>query len=280
MADLTIVATEVLRDQDVALRNGRAGELITAGQAAYYDVDQGRFFKSSSVGSSQSAVVHGLAMNTASLNQTLRVQDDGAPTLGASAGIVPGALYQLSTTDGGICPMADAKIWQYRTFIGCGMTENRLALGIESTGIVPGSVLNTSLLKWLFASRITDDTPLVSPILDRLGYEEMTFLLAFGTQVDADATFTVSLEHGAVANLSDAAAVPDGDMISQAPPMPPEEAASWTSGDDAEVRKLGYIGLLRYLRMTITPALNTGNADILGLALLGYGARPVIQTAA
>ena len=39
-------------------------------------------------------------------------------------------------------------------------------------------------------------------------------------------------------------------------------------GDDDEVRKIGYIGDKRYVRLTITPAANTGNADLSAIAVL------------
>lgn len=110
----------------------------------------------------------------------------------------------------------------------------------------------------------TDDTPLVSQIIDTQGYNSLAFLIATGTLADADATFTVLVEEGDAANLSDAAAVADKHLTGT------ETLASFAFGDDDETRKIGYVGDKRYVRLTITPANNTGNAPISAIALLGH----------
>lgn len=112
------------------------------------------------------------------------------------------------------------------------------------------------------AAAITDNTAQVSQIIDRAGFEMVMFVIAAGNLADADATFTTLLEHGDASNLSDAAAVPDSQLTGT------EAAASFTFADDNGVRKLGYVGPKRYLRLTITPANNTGAAIFAALALL------------
>lgn len=113
----------------------------------------------------------------------------------------------------------------------------------------------------------TDNTALVSAIIDLQGYGGAMFAIATGTLADADATFTVLLEEGDAANLSDAAAVADADLIGL------EATASFTYANDGVTRKLGYIGAKRYVRLTITPAANSGNAPICAMAILG---RPML----
>ena len=114
------------------------------------------------------------------------------------------------------------------------------------------------------AAATTDDTPFVSQIVDRRGYESVELVLATGSLADADATFAVLVEHGEAANLSDAAAVPDAQLLGT------EALASFTFGDDNETRKIGYVGDKRYLRVTVTPANNTGDAYVGGVAILGH----------
>jgi hypothetical protein len=109
-----------------------------------------------------------------------------------------------------------------------------------------------------------DNTALVSQIVDRKGYESLTFLILTGALPDADATFTVLLEHGDESNLSDAAAVPDNMLLGT------EALAGFQFDDDNETRKLGYIGNKRYTRLTITPANNTGASLLAVAALLGH----------
>lgn len=113
---------------------------------------------------------------------------------------------------------------------------------------------------------ITDNTAAVSAIIDTQGYGSLTFVIATGTLSDADATVTALVEHGDAANLSDAAAAPDADLIGT------EALASFTFADDGETRKIGYAGSKRYVRLTLTPAANTGNIPLAAIALLGHPA--------
>lgn len=125
-----------------------------------------------------------------------------------------------------------------------------------------------------------DNTASVSQIIDRQGYDSAAFLIALGAIADADATFTVLVEHGDNAALSDAAAVPDAELLSQTPGAVPEVAAGFTFASDNEVRKIGYLGIRRYLRLTITPANNTGTWAHSAVAMLGNPEHaPVIQGA-
>lgn len=110
----------------------------------------------------------------------------------------------------------------------------------------------------------SDDTAQVGAIVDRAGFESLTYAIAAGTLADADATFAVLLEHGDEADLSDAAAVDDADLLGT------EAAAGFQFDDDGETRKLGYIGSKRYTRLTITPTGNSGSAPIAAVAILGH----------
>ena len=119
-----------------------------------------------------------------------------------------------------------------------------------------------------------DNTAKVGTIIDRQGYEALEFLIATGTLADADATFTVLVEEGDESDLSDNAAVADADLLGT------ESDASFNYGDDDEVRKIGYKGSKRYVRLTITPASNTGAWDISAVAILGSPAlAPPVQSA-
>lgn len=110
---------------------------------------------------------------------------------------------------------------------------------------------------------VADNTALVSQIIDRSGYESLEFVIATGSLADADATFTVLVEHGDAANFSDAAAVPDASLLGT------EAQASFLFSDDDKVRKIGYVGNKRYARMTITPANNASAGLIAAVAILG-----------
>jgi hypothetical protein len=118
------------------------------------------------------------------------------------------------------------------------------------------------------AAAVTDNTATVSSIIDCQGYDKVTLAWVTGTNADADATVVALLEEGDAANLSDAAAVADADMVSQANGTAPETAAAYTFADDGEARAIGYVGIKRYIRLTLTPANNTGNHFVAGVAIL------------
>ncbi len=118
---------------------------------------------------------------------------------------------------------------------------------------------------------VSNNTAYVSEILDTANFTANELVILTGSLADADATFTVLLEEGAASNLSDAAAVADGDMLGT------EAGASFTFANDDTTKKLGYIGSKRYIRATITPANNTGNAFVAAVWAQG-GARVAPQS--
>ena len=111
----------------------------------------------------------------------------------------------------------------------------------------------------------TDNTAVVSAIIDLLGYDSATFVIVTGTNTDVNATFAVLVEDGDASNLSDNAAVADADLIGT------EALAGFTFADDVEGRKSGYRGAKRYVRVTVTPTGNdSGNIFLAGVAILGH----------
>jgi hypothetical protein len=111
----------------------------------------------------------------------------------------------------------------------------------------------------------TDNTAIVSAIIDTAGYESAEFVLITGTNTDTNATFAVLVEDGDAANLSDNSAVADKFLLGL------ETEASFTFADDNETRKIGYVGPKRYVRVTVTPSGNdSGNIFIAGVAILGH----------
>lgn len=116
---------------------------------------------------------------------------------------------------------------------------------------------------------VADTTAQVCQIIDRQGFDSLTYLIATGSIADADATFTVLLEESNDSGMSGATAVADADMISQSSSAP-ETAAAFQFDDDNEVRKLGYVGNMRYTRLTITPVNNASAALLSVIAVLGH----------
>lgn len=114
----------------------------------------------------------------------------------------------------------------------------------------------------------TDNTAIVSAIIDTLGYDSATFAISIGTNTDVNATFAVTMDEGAAANLSDATAVAAADIVGT------YALAGFTFADDTETRKIGYGGTKRYVRITITPTGNdSGNIFVAAVAILGHPSR-------
>ena len=108
------------------------------------------------------------------------------------------------------------------------------------------------------------NTALVSQIIDTRGYESVELVILTGSIADADATFTVLIEDGDSATLTDNAAVADTFLLGT------EAQAGFQFDDDNECRKIGYVGGKRYVRATITPANNASAALIAAVWVLGH----------
>lgn len=105
----------------------------------------------------------------------------------------------------------------------------------------------------------TDNTAMVSQILDTKGLRGAMFAMLLGALTDTNATFTVLFEDGDASDLSDHAAVDDSFLTGT------EVKASFQFDSDNQLRKIGYVGPKRYVRVTITPAGNdSGNIFVAG----------------
>jgi len=122
---------------------------------------------------------------------------------------------------------------------------------------------NLTVRPALAPASVDDDTAQESLVIDRRGYESLTFVIATGVIADADASFAVLVEHGDESDLADAAAVPDAELLGT------EALAGFGADDDTETRKIGYAGAKRYVRLTITPGGNSADAYLAAVALLG-----------
>ena len=107
---------------------------------------------------------------------------------------------------------------------------------------------------------VADTTAQVVTAVDRKGFESVTYAIATGSIADADATFTVLLQESD--DNSTYTDVADADLLGT------EALAGFQYDDDNECRKLGYIGVKRYTRMTITPTNNATTALIAAVAIL------------
>jgi len=97
-------------------------------------------------------------------------------------------------------------------------------------------------------------------VIDLQGFEGALILIESGIITDGT-LYTFELKEGAAANLSDAAAVADDDLLG----AEPEFAVT----DDNKIKEFGYIGSKRYLRVdlkAVTGSPTTGG--IFGAAIV------------
>jgi hypothetical protein len=109
----------------------------------------------------------------------------------------------------------------------------------------------------------TGNSAKVGEIIDRQDAAALEFLIQTGSLADADATFAVTVDEGDAADLTGSNAVAAGDLLGTT------AGASFTFSDDNKIAKIGYIGTKRYVRLTVTPANNTGAVLISACAILG-----------
>jgi hypothetical protein len=120
----------------------------------------------------------------------------------------------------------------------------------------------------LNVSAISSNTTTVGAIIDMQGYGALEFVLRSGTLTDG--TYTPLVEEGDAANLSDATAVADVDLLGT------EAAAAFILTDDNTVKKVGYIGNKRYIRLSVVSAGTTTGGTMSAIAIKGKAAdRPI-----
>lgn len=133
MADISVTAASVVPGSDAIYVDGTAGETITAGMTCYKSTSDSKWYKADNNDTAAKAVVGGISLNGASLNQPIRIQTGGTITIGATVAV--GTIYVQSTTAGGIAPSADLATGNYVTILGVATTAAIIKLGLNVSGI-------------------------------------------------------------------------------------------------------------------------------------------------
>ena len=104
--------------------------------------------------------------------------------------------------------------------------------------------------------------PQTSQTVDRQGYNSLVLALLTGVLTDTNAVWSVKIQDSP--DKSTWTDVVDGELIGT------EALAGFKFSDDTRARKIGYIGLMRYVRATIDDTTtNTGNLFLAGVWILG-----------
>ena len=129
MADLTITAADVKKTDSTLITEGIAGAAITAGQPVYKDSTASNKLKPADADVLATAAAVGVALHGASADQPLKYATSGNLTL--SAVMTAGAVYVVSTTAGGIAPVADLGSGDYVTLLGIATSTSNLKISIS-----------------------------------------------------------------------------------------------------------------------------------------------------
>lgn len=110
---------------------------------------------------------------------------------------------------------------------------------------------------------IDSDTTTAGTIIDTLGYEGLEFVFFSGAR--SDGTFTPLIEESDAANLSNSNEVADEDLVGT------EAAAAIAAANT--VKRLGYVGHKRYVRLSVVSTGTDSGATVGAIAILG---RPLV----
>lgn len=132
MSDLSITAANVVPAANAILIDGIAGATIAAGQLCYKD-STNQYQLSDANGAAALRTVDGIAVNSASSGQPIKLQTGGDLNPGAT--VVVGKPYVLSATAGGIAPVTDLATGHYVSTIGIGTTASNISVKIHNSGV-------------------------------------------------------------------------------------------------------------------------------------------------
>lgn len=109
-----------------------------------------------------------------------------------------------------------------------------------------------------------DNTLVTGLTIDTANFDTLTFEFNVGIMADAAATWVVTVYDDDASGMGTEAAVADVFLIGT------EAAVSWDQADDGTVRKIGYIGPKRYVRVKVQPADNAGSSPFSCTAIQGH----------
>lgn len=134
MVDIAITAANVVAGTGATLAAGKAGATVSAGQVVYQDPTTGLY--SPALNNSATAAVRspaGIALNGAAAGQPLQVIQAGPVTIGGI--LAPGVMYYLSSTGGGICPVADLGAGKYPAALGFAISTAVVSVKLQEAGV-------------------------------------------------------------------------------------------------------------------------------------------------
>jgi len=136
MADISVTAASVLASSTALTASGVAGATITDGQTIYKDTANSNVLKLADSNSTLLiSTVEGIALHGAASGQPVKyVYDD--PTFTPGATLTVGQTYALSSTAGGIAPIADLTTGDFPNVLFVAKSATTAVLKIVRGGVV------------------------------------------------------------------------------------------------------------------------------------------------
>lgn len=122
---------------------------------------------------------------------------------------------------------------------------------------------NTKGFRAISPVTVSNNTAQTGSIVDTRGYNGLEYYITIATVADTDATFTPTVQECALDNCADAATADNSVLQGTV------TAATFTIADNNTVKMIGYKGSVRYNRIIITPANNSGAATFSVTAVQG-----------
>lgn len=126
MADVTVVAAEVLPDSGTVTTGGTLGGTVTAGQSVYLDSTTNTWKAADANSTAATAAAKGISMTGGVSGQPCVICTGGTLDPGFTVDVAK--VYVVSATAGGIAPVADLVQGWRTTILGVGITASQLQI--------------------------------------------------------------------------------------------------------------------------------------------------------
>lgn len=136
MTALTITAANVVQQPGALSADYIAGETITAGMSVYISTTDGKAYKADANASAATAVARGIATQSVSNGQPLKVHVGGDIAMGAT--LTVNTAYIVGATAGDVAPIADIVTGWYGALLGVAISSSVLRVpmsGPVNTGV-------------------------------------------------------------------------------------------------------------------------------------------------
>lgn len=133
MTDIAITAANVVPGANARLLDGTAGETIAAGKTCYKNSSDLWMLADSDSATAGAKDGTAISVNSASLNQPIKLQKGGALTIGGT--VTAGDPYFISSTAGGICPYGDLSSGEKVVQVGVATSAAIIEVEFINTGV-------------------------------------------------------------------------------------------------------------------------------------------------